>query len=133
MAKEYPVDPRNFDGAKFATRYGLTPRNPAQFYMRENDKAETVLVLADGVKIPDDPPIFDAPDDPATAAKKEAAAAARTEPYATIYATLASIITTEIKKAAPTYTPPTKDALKLALDQELTTAEAVNVGPLQSR
>lgn len=53
--KTYPM-PVSFDGAKFALRYGL---GPFDFW-----NVGPNIVVPDG--LPDDPPIFDAPDDPVT-------------------------------------------------------------------
>ena len=45
-----------FDGAKFKARYGLLTEN---FFVRAGE-----LCLRPGITIPDNPPIFDAPDSP---------------------------------------------------------------------
>jgi hypothetical protein len=54
--KTYPK-PENFSGSKFAARYGLDPLKP-DFY---DDGQGNLVVL---VTLPDDPPIFEAPDPP---------------------------------------------------------------------
>lgn len=52
----YPK-PEQFDGGKFAVRYGLNPR-ANDFW----DDGRGNIVLRDGLILPDDPPIFEAPD-----------------------------------------------------------------------
>lgn len=54
--KQYPL-PALFDGKKFATRYGLQAEPPADFWVHNN-----VIFVPDN--LPDDPPIFEAPDPP---------------------------------------------------------------------
>lgn len=51
--KSYPM-PAQFDGAKFAARYGLDP------FKKEFWSDSTNLYVPDN--LPDDPPIFEAPD-----------------------------------------------------------------------
>lgn len=54
-----------FDGAKFGSRYGLDPlARPRDFFITMSG-GQQFLNLRAGVTIPDDPPIFDAPDAPA--------------------------------------------------------------------
>lgn len=55
--KKYPR-PVQFDGAKFGARYGIDSL-AGDFWMDRD-----FLYLRDGLVLPDDPPIFEAPDPP---------------------------------------------------------------------
>ncbi len=62
--------PTEFSGNKFAARYGLDPEK--DYWTDRNEAGEHILVLADGITIPDDPPILEASDpDPKVAMKSE--------------------------------------------------------------
>lgn len=81
--------PADFDGAKFALRYGLDPfARPPQFY----SDGMGLLWVPDG--LPDDPPIFDPPDDPVTYLRRTSKlTAAASDRYAvTIRAVLLALI-----------------------------------------
>ena len=56
MPGPYKMPPQ-FDGGKFARRYGLDSLK--DFFARDG-----FLHLGEGVVLPDDPPIFEAPDPP---------------------------------------------------------------------
>jgi len=62
MIKQYPK-PSEFDGHKFAVRYGLDG-------LYDFWADQTTLYLRDGLILPDDPPIFEPPDPP-TPTEKE--------------------------------------------------------------
>ena len=51
-----------FDGGKFAARYSLS--SPKGDFWVEVISGQSTLFLADGVILPDNPPIFDPPDPP---------------------------------------------------------------------
>lgn len=57
-ASKHQVDAANFDGAKFAQKYGLEQED---FYAVYED-GQMFVIIRDGITLPDDPPIFEAPD-----------------------------------------------------------------------
>ena len=61
QTQQFSINPATFDGGKFITRYTLTKKD---FWV-----SGSTLFLRDGVTLPDNPPIFDAPDGTAVAAR----------------------------------------------------------------
>lgn len=70
MIKQYPK-PKSFDGGKFTARYNLGEFD----FWADKD----FIYLRDGLVLPDDPPIFEAPDPP----KPDPRPALRAKPDAT--------------------------------------------------
>lgn len=67
MADTIYDKPAQFDGEKFATRYGLSVVN-MDFW----DDGKGHIVVKDGITIPDNPPIWEGPDDPEVVIRKRA-------------------------------------------------------------
>lgn len=68
MTNKWPIDPALFDGEKFAARYKL--RREDFHAVREN--GQLYLEVSTTITLPQDPPIFEAPDSPDDAKKKAA-------------------------------------------------------------
>ncbi len=58
-SKQHQVDPSAFDGTKFAQRYGLDSQSD---FKAVYENGQMFIVLREGLTLPDDPPVFDAPD-----------------------------------------------------------------------
>lgn len=54
--------PKEFDGSKFATRYGLKSYRGLGIVQDFWIDGDGMLNVRDDIKLPDDPPIFEAPD-----------------------------------------------------------------------
>ncbi len=54
--KSYPYIPTKFDGSKFEKRYGISGLN-GDFWADSK-----FIYIRDGLVLPDDPPVFEAPD-----------------------------------------------------------------------
>jgi len=70
MPQPWTISIAGFDGQKFATRYGLDSLR--DFFCQPIDATTQRLFLRQGVTIPDDPPIIDAPDSAAIVERKRA-------------------------------------------------------------
>ena len=59
--KQYPYNPGTFDGTKFAKKYKLkSGLSPDRDFWADS----TFIYLRDGLVLPDDPPVFEAPSPP---------------------------------------------------------------------
>jgi len=61
QTRKMVITPENFDGKKFAQRYGLSSGN-RDFYVKYDDAGIYWLYLSQGVTISDANPIIEAPD-----------------------------------------------------------------------
>jgi hypothetical protein len=59
LANSYPYTPGQFSGKKFAVRYGLDAE--AGDFWADGQ----FVYVREGITLPDNPPIFEEPDDPA--------------------------------------------------------------------
>jgi hypothetical protein len=58
--RRYKINPKDFDGTKFATRYGLNAL-AGDFWMATESNGESYLYLRSGISIISDPPVFEPP------------------------------------------------------------------------